>query len=92
MLPQMNLLTVPLRMNSLQAVTASHLDCADPLPKEQDHHIVVVKQDIEQKTQENHTACPEVYSGRGRSPRVTTADVSFPNPDQAKPGLALKIM
>ena len=58
MLPQMNLLTVPLRMNSLQAVTASHLDCADPLPKEQDHQIVGVKQDIEQKTQETSYCLP----------------------------------
>ena len=38
----------------------------------------------------HHLAWAGVYSGPGKFLRVTTADVSFPKPDQAKPSLELR--
>ena len=38
--------SVPLRMNSFHAVTASHLDCADLLPKSKTTRLLGMKQDM----------------------------------------------
>ena len=42
---------IMLRMNSFHAVTASHLDCADLLPKSKTTRLLGMKQDMK-KTQE----------------------------------------